>query len=129
MPQVQTEGLMGISRSGSLICDLESSQAQAPILLDEKSGIVFSGPSFWSHPRSGRTDPRQLELEEADWKALYEQLRRIYSRLANTVFGSVTALIVGAIVLVPLVGWTAGLLLSGGLMSVCWMVLDRARRR
>ena len=119
---------MGISRSGSLICDLESPQAQAPIQLDKKSGIEFSGPSFWSQPRNGRTDPRQLELEEADWKALFEQLRRIYSRLASTVFGSVAALILGAIVLVPLVGWAAGLLLAGGLMSGFWMVLDRARK-
>ena len=119
---------MGISRSGSLICDLESSQAQAPIPLDKRSGTVFSRSSFWSHLRGGRTDPRQLELEEADWKALFEQLRRVYSRYTNTVFGSAAALVLGAIVLVPLVGWTAGLVLSGGVMSLFWMVLDRARR-
>lgn len=119
---------MGISRTDSLICDLESPQVQAPILLDKTSGSVFSGPSFWSHPRAGRIDPRQLELEEADWKALFEQLRRVYSRCANTVLGSAAALFLGAIVLVPLAGWAAGLLLSGGLMTVFWMVSDRVRR-
>jgi hypothetical protein len=119
---------MSISRSDSLVCDLESSQDQAPIPLDNRSSVVFSGPSFWSSLRVRKTDPRQLELEEADWKALFEQLRRIHSRLANLVFGSVVALILFAVVLVPLVGWVAGLLLSAGLMSAFWMVLDRVRR-
>jgi hypothetical protein len=119
---------MGISRSGSLICDLESSRAQETSPLDKKSGTVFSGSSFWSCLRGREADPRQLELEEADWKALFEHLRRIFSRLASTLFGSVAALILAAIVLVPRVGWTAGLVLSAGLMSVFWTVLDRARR-
>lgn len=119
---------MGIFRSGSLICEVESSRAQAPIPPDKKLSAASAGLSLWGSLRDHRTDPRQIELEDADWRALFEQLRRIYSRLANMVLGSIAAFILGAIVFVPRVGWPAGLVLSGGVMSVSWMILDRVRR-
>jgi hypothetical protein len=58
-----------------------------------------------------KTDPRQLELEEAERKALVEQLRRTYARIADAILWSVLACILAAVALLPVVGLFAALIL------------------
>lgn len=75
-----------------------------------------------------KTDPRQLEIEDAERKALVEQLRRTYARIADAILWSILAFLLAAVVLLPALGWFAAIILPAGVVSVFWMMWDRIRR-
>ena len=140
---------MSINGSSDLICELGQSESQDFGSTFDKSadlqdllGCEIRHDEYW-FPRKNksamtaffrntlqliRTDPRQLEIEDAERKALVEQLRRTYARIADAVLWSVLAFILAAVALLPVLGWFAALILAGGVVSVSWMIWDRVRR-
>jgi hypothetical protein len=75
-----------------------------------------------------KADPRQLELEEADRKAMVEQLRKTLARMADSILWSALAIIVLGALLAPPLGLFKGLVFSAGSVSIFWTVLGRVRR-
>lgn len=90
-----------------------------------ESGLAAS---FRNRLRLIKTDPRQLEMEEAERKALVEQLRRSFARMADAILWSVLTFAFATIALVPALGWFAALILATGIVSVFWIMRDRIRR-
>jgi hypothetical protein len=148
---IPTENMMSISRSSRLVRKLGQAESLAfgPTLergsdAQDRLGCEAKHPSdeYWfpGTSKSGlaaffrntllsiKTDPRQLEIEEAERKALVEQLRRTYARVGDAILWSVFAFIFAAAALIPVLGWFAALILAAGLVSVLWIMWDRVRR-
>lgn len=142
---------MSISRSSSLVRKLDqsesldlgstlerSSDVQDCLKFEPKqfsneywfSRIGESGlaASFRNRLRLIKTDPRQLEMEEAERRALVEQLRRSFARMADAILWSVLTFAFATIALMPALGWFAALILATGIVSVFWIMRDRIRR-
>ena len=90
-----------------------------------ESGLAAS---FRNRLRSIKTDPKQLEMEEAERKALVEQLRRTFARMGDAILWSVLTFAFATIALMPALGWFAALILATGIVSVFWIMWDRIRR-
>lgn len=111
----------------SCTIDLESNPVWIAILQRERDAAADHF-SLWDILRGAkRSDPKRLEVEEADWRALLEALRRSYARRADTVIWSTIVFIIAAATLLPIIGFIWGPAYAA-LVSLSWAVVHRVRR-
>lgn len=126
--RIPTEDMMSISRSSSLVCKLDQAEPlelrstlKGSSEVEGRLGCEAKPPSnegwfprtnesglavlFRNRLHSIKTDPRRLEIAEAERKARIEQLRRTFARTGDALLWSVLTFAFATIALMPALGW------------------------